>query len=341
MKQKIKDISILKVADRLGISYTAQGRYRNCLCFMHDDHHPSMWLKPANDTWCCPVCDKRGDAISLVMEYRKCSFKEAVQWFIDEFNIIDSRPPVKQYRSSTPVLTQPSLKPSIMQSDTNHNTYLDNALLTKCFSTKSPFCTSLVSNDILTHDQMQQAAHLYHLGKTLDDGVIFWQIDPSGQVREGKIMYYKTDNHRDHDKKPTTVSSRLIHKHLLPPTWQASSCLFGLHLLKGQTDPVIAVVESEKTAVICSILFPTFLWMATGGLSLLTVERLRPLMGYRVTLFPDTDPQGETYRKWSDIAHQATLAFHHPIYVSNILEQEATPEQKLRKIDIIDLLLES
>ncbi|WP_394341409.1 DUF6371 domain-containing protein [Salinimicrobium sediminis] len=43
-------------------------------------------------------------------------------------------------------------------------------------------------------------------------------------------------------------------------------CLFGLHLLNSDKQKAIALVESEKTAVIASIAFPQFIWMATGGL---------------------------------------------------------------------------
>ena len=42
-----------------------------------------------------------------------------------------------------------------------------------------------------------------------------------------------------------------------------TQCLFGLHLYKDR-EP-IRIVESEKTAIICSIKMPDVIWMATGG----------------------------------------------------------------------------
>ena len=54
-------------------------------CFMHNDRHPSLGIK--NNHWKCFVCDKGGDAISLVMELCKVSFKEACIDLCSRFNI--------------------------------------------------------------------------------------------------------------------------------------------------------------------------------------------------------------------------------------------------------------
>ena len=43
--------------------------------------------------------------------------------------------------------------------------------------------------------------------------------------------------------------------------------LFGEHLLRypAYAENVIGIVESEKSAVVCSLCFPNVLWMATGS----------------------------------------------------------------------------
>lgn len=106
--------------------------------------------------------------------------------------------------------------------------------------------------------------------------------------------------------------------------------------------PIVAIVESEKTAIICSILFPEVLWMATGGKSKLTTQLLKPIAQYHVRgiLFPDTDPTGDTYREWSEKAAAISQELDIDLFTSDLLERSATPEQKTRKIDIADLLLE-
>jgi hypothetical protein len=105
----------------------------------------------------------------------------------------------------------------------------------------------------------------------------------------------------------------------------------------GQNKPV-CVVEAEKTAVIMSEHYPQQLWLAAGGLNELTPQKLFPLRGRRIILFPDTDPDGKAFRLWYDIALKAQWLMGQNIFVSPLLEQHATPEQKQRKIDLVDFL---
>ena len=102
----------------------------------------------------------------------------------------------------------------------------------------------------------------------------------------------------------------------------------------------VAVVEAEKTAIICSERYPDFIWLAPGGLEALTPEALFPLRERKVILFPDTDETGETYKKWYAIAQSAQRLLGQPIFVSSFLELHATPEQKSRKIDLVDYIYE-
>ena len=211
------------------------------------------------------------------------------------------------------------------------------------FSTASAFCRALVANSYMTEAQMQQAALRYRLGRSRDGGVIFWQYDENDMMRDGKIMYYRPDCHRDHDRHPTWVTHLLRRNGYLPEDWKSEHCLFGLHLLSEKLRVksekfATAVVESEKTAVIMSAVKPEFIWLATGGKTELNVAKLKPLAGRKVILFPDTDETGQTYRDWFEIAEAASDVFGHPITVSSILEQQATPSQKSAKIDIADLL---
>ena len=209
--------------------------------------------------------------------------------------------------------------------------------------TASEFCRAVVSNGYLSEEQMQRAAQRYRLGASRNGGVIFWQIDEFDLLRDGKIMYYRTDCHRDHDRKPTWTAY-LLRKHgQLPQDWNTDHCLFGLHLLMEDArwkmaDVKVAVVEAEKTAVIMSEVKPEYIWLATGGKTELNVAKLRPLEGHRIILFPDTDEDGQTYRDWYDVAEAASGVFGHPVTVSSLLEQRATSAQKAAKIDLVDLL---
>ena len=75
-------------------------------------------------------------------------------------------------------------------------------------------------------------------------------------------------------------------------------CLFGLHLLNDNVKQV-AIVESEKTALIMSIEFPNYTWMSTGSLNGFKHEYLAPLINRKIIAFPDKGG----YEKWKNCRH--------------------------------------
>ena len=222
----------------------------------------------------------------------------------------------------------------------------------RCLSIDSQFCDAVVSSGLLSWEQMLHAACRYCLGATRHRGVIFWQIDQEGCIHDGKVMYYREDCHRDKAHHPTWVSTLLQRRYRWDDAERlvSSHCLFGLHLLSFSTHyspltihhSTIAMVESEKSAFILSEWFPQSLWLATGGLGNVQPEKFRPLRGRRVTLFPDTDPDGTTFRRWYEAAQavmrQPFWEGSPPIRVSALLEIHASDEEKARKIDLVDFL---
>ena len=215
----------------------------------------------------------------------------------------------------------------------------------RCLSMDSQFCEAVVSCGYLTQEQMLHAACHYRLGASRQGGVIFWQIDQEGRVRDGKVMYYLPDCHRNKAHKPTWVSYLLRRRDPFPnAAHETSHCFFGLHLVSPQCCTV-AVVEAEKTAVILSELYPQYIWLASGGLGEVQPDKFRALRGCKVILFPDTDPDGIAYSRWSNAAEEVMRSVFWegspPIRVSRILEDHATEEQKRRKIDLVDFITES
>ena len=237
----------------------------------------------------------------------------------------------------------------------------------RCLSMDSQFCEAVVSCGYLTQEQMLHAACHYRLGASRQGGVIFWQIDQEGRVRDGKVMYYLPDCHRNKAHKPTWVSYLLRRRNPFPnAAHETSHCFFGEHLVSEKRatlgiDPsvqpevadicvspqccTVAVVEAEKTAVILSELYPQYIWLASGGLGEVQPDKFRALRGCKVILFPDTDPDGIAYSRWSNAAEEVMRSVFWvgspPIRVSRILEDHATEEQKRRKIDLVDFITES
>ena len=231
-------------------------------------------------------------------------------------------------------------------------------------SADSDFCRAVVSNGYMSREQMQEAVGRYRLGCSRDGGVIFWQIDTLGHEYDGKIMYYRPDCHRDHQRHPQWVSNLLkrqfVQRFPEMAAWmpETNHCLFGTHLVTGERltvngerlsnspepitlnpEPTIAVVEAEKTAVILSAHYPQCLWLAAGGLTELTAQKLFPLRHHRIVLFPDTDPDQTAYKRWYTIAQEARRLYDLDIHVSSLLERRATAEQKQLKIDLVDYCL--
>ena len=177
----------------------------------------------------------------------------------------------------------------------------------------------------------------YRLASTPDQAIIFLQIDQDNQCRTGKIMQYNpSTGHRIKDpNKPGRINwlhSILKRRKQLPPDWQLTQCLFGEHLLPQHQDKTVALVESEKTAIICSAMMPQYLWLATGGKSGLTSERLNSLKGRKIIVFPDID----AFKDWQ----QKIFTFPHlDIRISRLLEDNATPADRAAHIDLADWLL--
>lgn len=211
---------------------------------------------------------------------------------------------------------------------------MDIVRKTLVFTPKNAFTTFL--SKIFCEDTAKALFEKYHIGTTKDGHTIFYQFDTHGRCRGGKIIPYNPDTgHRIKDDTVPPVMwvhTRLKSLGQLPDDWTLSQCLFGEHLLPRYPDLPVALVEAEKTAVICSLLLPEHIWLATGGKSQFN-DRLMVLKGRKVTAFPDIDG----YDEWRKKAKNYPML---DITISDILERNATPEQRERHVDIADVLLE-
>ncbi|MBO7557330.1 MAG: hypothetical protein J6T52_02440 [Bacteroidaceae bacterium] len=155
-------------------------------------------------------------------------------------------------------------------------------------------------------DALQYACNQFIIGTTKSRSIIFWQIDIKGRCRTGKIIPYKLNGHRDKSKNVNWCHSLLQSKGLLPQEWELSQCLFGEHQInysynKGKT---IALVEAEKTALVGTIKYPQYVWVATGSRQNLKPELLKVLTGKKVIVFPDADANEE----WTEKIKRFTFA---------------------------------
>jgi hypothetical protein len=126
-----------------------------------------------------------------------------------------------------------------------------------------------------------------------------------------------------------------VHSVLKIEGFNLKQCFFGQHLLKGNTKPV-AIVESEKTAVIASVYLPQFIWVAVGSLTNLSAEKCKVLQGRSVTLFPDLNG----FEKWRTKAKEISRVFPSIRFtVSDLLERKASETERQQGLDLADYLI--
>lgn len=188
-------------------------------------------------------------------------------------------------------------------------------------------------NILFSNDIVNNLVSRYHLGtsKHWPGATVFWQIDTQGKIRSGKIMLYNPTTGK-RVKEPFNHIT-WVHKALKLPEYQLRQCFFGEHLLKLEPTKPVAIVESEKTAIIASVYFPQFIWLAAGSKEGLTQEKCKVLSGRNVILFPDLN----SFEQWTNKTKEISLPIQ--FTVSDLLERKATIEEKKQGLDLADYLI--
>lgn len=188
----------------------------------------------------------------------------------------------------------------------------------------------------------EEAGRLFHVYKVgtsrmWNGSTVFWQIDVRGNVRAGKIMGY--DAVTGHRIKEPFSQVNWVHSVRKVPDFHMKQCLFGEHLLSDTSATMsakpVAIVESEKTALVAAMFIPDFVWLATGGMhGCFNSEAMQVLKEREVILFPDlkaTDEWRQRLPMLEAVCRRVTC--------SDLLEKMATNEQRSLGLDIADFLL--
>lgn len=129
-----------------------------------------------------------------------------------------------------------------------------------------------------TKDEVFKAMQNYFITGTnhfWNNATVFWQINHKEQIQGAKVMLYNKNNGK-RIKEPYNHINWL-HKATKEPDFKLCQCLFGLHRINEDYQKTIAIVESEKTAIVMSIFLPDFIWLATGSKGNFKFELLEPL----------------------------------------------------------------
>lgn len=282
----------------------------------------------------CPQCNK-GKTLSLYIDTEtgehlqpsvgrcnresNCGYHYTPKQYFQDNNIsFDTPQPTAYKRPVTPEQKPVSfipveiLKASLKEHEANHFV---------------KFLINLFGVDV-TNELISQ--YFIATSKYWNGATVFWQIDTQGKVRTGKVMLYSPTTGK-RVKEPFNHIN-WVHTLLKQQVFELKQCLFGEHLLINKTKPV-AIVESEKTAIIASVYLPQFIWLAVGSLNNLNAEKCSILNGRTVTLFPDLNG----FEKWSSKAKEISKLAN--FTVSDLLERKATEAEKQQGFDLADYLI--
>ena len=181
------------------------------------------------------------------------------------------------------------------------------------------------------------------------------QFDIAGNLRQVKVMAFDAMNGRrvkEHQQaqewnsetmqyesmEADAVKSQIIgrflpcyHKRKRPNLQQ---CFFGEHLLTAYPDQTVALAEGESTAIVCSLIWPDYTWLATVGSMggrWFDPDRFAVLSGRKVVIWPDTDKHDD----WT-LKAEPLRSLVHSLTVSEYVKNN-TPTG-MSKVDLRDLL---
>lgn len=181
------------------------------------------------------------------------------------------------------------------------------------------------------NDNVDQSISRYHV-QNLNCNTAYPSISVDGRVTDVMVLNYGEDLHRGSicyhyykDKEQLKAD--------YPNGYKYEPCFFGEHLLTEQPDSNVAIVESQKSAVICSIVFPSMVWLATCGCGNFKIDKCNVLRDRRVFVYPDKGSED----KWGAIVEEIRRKgynIHHRPVMQDLPEYGANS-------DIADVLLDN
>ena len=261
------------------------------------------------------------DAVGMCSRLIKCGYHYTPKQYFDDNNIsFDTK---INYKVTKRLKPKSKPKTSFLNTEIMHKS--------KAGKSTNHFIDFLAS--IWDYDTAYYLAEKYNVGtsKHWDGATVFWQVDKKNNVRSGKIMLYSATNGK-RVKEPYNHIN-WAHKALKLEAFNLEQCYFGEHLLKEDLSKPVALVESEKTAIISSVYLPEFIWLACGSVNNLNETKTRALEGRNIILFPDLN----CYDLWNDKIPQLTKLA--TFRTSSLLKDKATEEEKNQGLDLADYLL--
>lgn len=299
-KQKLLDLDIEDVASDLGISVSRH----KALCFMHDDHHPSLVFFPRTNRWKCFVCDKWGNTIDLVMEYLNVRFVDACLWLADKNNILIEGQYNKISQIPTPARREVKPKKQVPEQKLDIEVLqalIDGLNLTESgkefLLNKRKYDPSVIAElNIKSADSEAEILNCYKRfpgQRLLDCGLVIKTYDgyhPSFHTPCLFFPYY------DQNGKLITVQSRYLgnpeeHQRFQFPRGSRLT-IFNLPILK-KLDPQEPLFISEGVTDCIALLTTGKSAVAIPSATSLKKEDIEILVQHPLAMYPDQDEPGQ------------------------------------------------
>jgi hypothetical protein len=220
---------------------------------------------------------------------------------------------------------------SFYETKTEVPSYLDPILVSKTLTQYENNNFTLYLKSLFDEQKVTEVINKYKIGtsKYFENSTIFWQIDNHNHIHTGKVMAYNPTTGKRIKNEYGNSLINWVHKIIKEEKFNLKQCLFGLHLVNSKTK-TIHLVESEKTAVIMSVLIPGFTWLATGSNGNFNHTLLEPIKDISIIAIPDA---GE-YLNWLEKAKQLNRSGF-KINVSDFVENN---KNVIKGWDLVDLI---
>ena len=292
--------------------------------------------RPGSKT-ACPECGRKACFTRYIDETGEISFPDSVG-MCDHINSCGYRYTPKEYFRDNP-----AVKEKLNERERNSCNPMAAKPPARTLPEQKPQISFLPSDWVEQSMRRYDINPLYRyftkvMGKeNVDKLFSLYRVDRDGNVRAGKIMGY--DAVTGHRIKEPFNQVSWVHSVRKVQDFRMKQCLFGEHLLSDSSAAMsakpVAIVESEKTALVAALFIPDFVWLATGGIhGCFNSEAIQVLSGREVILFPDLKATAEWRQRMpmlESVCRRATC--------SDLLEKIATNEQRSQGLDIADFLL--
>ena len=294
--------------------------------------------KSSKSRYKCPSCGKAsqftkyvnievseyvGENVGICNRVDKCGYHLTPKAYLQRFDRFSggSNLSVQNVEPITPLLNR--------YNEQLPTTFLDRETLVKSYQKTADNNFLKYLKNLFDERTMLALKKEYLIGSSERDSsrVDFFQIDINKNIRQLKNIGYDPITGKKQNVFFTFPKSKY-------PDYNLVQCFFGEHLLSRYPNKKVALVESEKTAIIASIYINEFVWLAAGNANGLNHKKTEVLKGRDVILYPDLGQYDSWQNKIASLDQQAKYE------ISRVLELKATKEQRSSGCDLADFLIQ-